>query len=86
MRRWGSVRGFVARLLALGLAELGMLGAAVLCGSTDPRARLGGALVATASAGLCLVVVYLWVGPQRTFRARVPRPPRRAPAATRSPS
>lgn len=64
MKRRGSVYGFIVRLLAVAMGELGILGVIVLCDSADPLRALGGALVASAGAGLCLLVVYLWIKPK----------------------
>jgi hypothetical protein len=64
MKRRGSVYGFIVRLLAVALGELGILGVIVLCDSADPLRALGGALVASAGAGLCLVTVYVTMRPK----------------------
>jgi hypothetical protein len=71
--RVGTVAGRVVRysvmLLVAFLAELGCLGTVALCAADDRLYRVGGGLIAAASAVLCLLVV--WCG----LPARWPRRP-----------
>lgn len=87
-RRSLFARIVIAYTRALLLAT-GLVGVVVLSGSEAPSGVvLGGVLACVTVTGLILVIEYALTrsAPLRMFRVRVPRSPRHAPGAARSPS